>query len=148
MVDFAAAFVIPFDRQHHPLTPHIERLQDVIEDLVQRQRRWRSGSDTTKGVERQVPQTALRSISSESLASMGYLSFAESRNMDSNRSAFADHKSTTTTAHRQIRCPRKTSNQLKTRMHETCNGYVPGSARNRRLRIVAGAIPNSLATSF
>jgi hypothetical protein len=64
-------------------------------------------------VARQIPQTALRSISSESLASMGFPSFAESRNLDSNRSAFADHKSTTGAAHRQIRPPRKTSNQFR-----------------------------------
>jgi hypothetical protein len=48
VVDFGAAFVIAFDWQHHPLTPHIERLQDVIEDLVQRQRRRRSASTTTQ----------------------------------------------------------------------------------------------------
>src|SRR5260370_39347213 len=47
VVDFGAAFVIAFDWQH-PLTSHIERLQDVIEDLVQRQRRWRSASATTQ----------------------------------------------------------------------------------------------------
>src|SRR5260370_28391585 len=48
VVDFGAAFLISFDRQHHPLTPHIERLQDVVEDLVQRQRRWRSASATAQ----------------------------------------------------------------------------------------------------
>jgi hypothetical protein len=48
VVDFGAAFVIAFDWEHHPLTPHIERLQDVIEDLVQRQRRRRSASTTTQ----------------------------------------------------------------------------------------------------
>src|ERR1700738_4427212 len=48
VVDFGAAFVISFDRQHHPLTPHIERLQDVVEDLVQRQRRWRTASAMTQ----------------------------------------------------------------------------------------------------
>src|ERR1700738_1497390 len=48
VVDFGAAFVISFDRQHHPLTPHIERLQDVVEDLVQRERRRRSASTTTQ----------------------------------------------------------------------------------------------------
>src|SRR5258708_20911806 len=47
VLDFWAAFVIAFDWQH-PLTSHIERLQDVIEDLVQRQRRWRSASATTQ----------------------------------------------------------------------------------------------------
>src|ERR1700730_12583056 len=46
--DFRAAFVIAFDWQHHPLTSHIERLRDVIEDLVERQRRWRSASATTQ----------------------------------------------------------------------------------------------------
>ena len=48
VVDFAAVFVIAVDRQHHPLTPHVERLQDVVEDLVQRQRRRRSASATTQ----------------------------------------------------------------------------------------------------
>src|SRR5258708_39583671 len=47
VLDFWAAFVIAFDWQH-PLTSHIERLQDVVEDLVQRQRRWRSASATTQ----------------------------------------------------------------------------------------------------
>ena len=48
VVDFGAAFVIPVDRQHLPLTSHIERLQDVVEDLVQRQRGCRSASATTQ----------------------------------------------------------------------------------------------------
>src|SRR3979490_2570131 len=48
VVDFAVAFVIAVDRQHHPLTPHVERLQDVVEDLVERQRRRRSTSATTQ----------------------------------------------------------------------------------------------------
>ncbi|MGF6780283.1 hypothetical protein P3T21_005512 [Paraburkholderia sp. GAS334] len=43
---------------------------------------------------------------------MGYPLSAESRNLDSNRSAFADRKSISGAAHRQIRWPRKTSNQL------------------------------------
>jgi hypothetical protein len=33
---FEQTFCIPVDRQHLPLASHIERLQDVVEDLVQR----------------------------------------------------------------------------------------------------------------
>src|SRR3954454_11932127 len=53
---------------------------------------------------------------------MDYPSFAESRNLDSNRSAFADRKSITGAAHRQIRWPRKTSNQLN--VSRTCQSRV------------------------
>ena len=47
-VDFRQTFCIPVDRQHLPLTSYIERLQDVVEDLVQRQRRRRSASAPTQ----------------------------------------------------------------------------------------------------
>jgi len=43
-MDFRPPLCIRFDRQHLPLTPHIERLQDVVEDFAQRQRGWRSAS--------------------------------------------------------------------------------------------------------
>jgi hypothetical protein len=36
VVDLRQTFCIPVDRQHLPLASHIERLQDVVEDLVQR----------------------------------------------------------------------------------------------------------------
>jgi hypothetical protein len=36
VVNLGLPFVLLPDRQHFPLTSHIERLQDVVEDLVQR----------------------------------------------------------------------------------------------------------------
>ena len=42
IVNFGATCGIPFDRQHLPLTAHVQHLQDVVEDLVQGQRRRRS----------------------------------------------------------------------------------------------------------
>ena len=42
MMDFGQAFCIPLDRQHLPLTAHIQHLQDVVEGCVQIQRRRRS----------------------------------------------------------------------------------------------------------
>ena len=48
VVDFGEAFVIPFDWQHLPLAAHVQYLQDVVEDLVQRQRGCRSASATTQ----------------------------------------------------------------------------------------------------
>jgi hypothetical protein len=44
VVDFEAAFGIPFDRQHLPLTAHVQHSQDVVEDLVQGQRGRRSST--------------------------------------------------------------------------------------------------------
>jgi hypothetical protein len=44
VVNLGQPFVIPADRQHFPLTSHIERLQDVVEDPVRRQGRWRATS--------------------------------------------------------------------------------------------------------
>jgi hypothetical protein len=38
VVDFKQALRIHFNRQHLPLATDIERLQDVVEDLAQRQR--------------------------------------------------------------------------------------------------------------
>ena len=43
-VDFRPPLCIRFDRQHLLLTPHIEHLQDVVEDPAQRQRGWWSAS--------------------------------------------------------------------------------------------------------
>jgi hypothetical protein len=48
VVDFRQTFCIPFDRQHLPLAAHVQYLQDVVEDLVQRQRGCRSASATTQ----------------------------------------------------------------------------------------------------
>jgi hypothetical protein len=48
VVDFRQPGCIAFDRQHFPLTPHIERLQDVVEDPVQRQCGWRSAPATAE----------------------------------------------------------------------------------------------------
>jgi hypothetical protein len=48
VVDFGEAFVIPFDRQHLPLAAHVQYLQDVVENLAQRQRRRRSTSAATQ----------------------------------------------------------------------------------------------------
>jgi len=42
VVDFRATFGIPFNRQRLPLTSHVQQLQDVVEDLVQPQRRRRT----------------------------------------------------------------------------------------------------------
>jgi hypothetical protein len=42
VVDFRTTFGIPFNRQRLPLTSHLQRLQDVVEDLVQPQRRCRT----------------------------------------------------------------------------------------------------------
>ena len=38
VVVFWETFGTPFDRQHLPLTAHVQQLQDVVEDFVQRQR--------------------------------------------------------------------------------------------------------------
>ena len=48
VVDFRQAFCIPFDRQDLPLAAHVQYLQDIVEDLVQRQRGCRSASATTQ----------------------------------------------------------------------------------------------------
>src|SRR5471032_2010402 len=83
-VDFRQTFCIPVDRQHLPLTSHIERLQDVVEDLATTaSAAVRVGPDS--GAARQIPQSALHSISSKSLASAGYPSFDVSTNLDFSR---------------------------------------------------------------
>src|SRR5476649_590768 len=48
VVDFRQTFCIPFDRQHLPLAAHVQYLQDVVEDFVQRQRGCRSASATAQ----------------------------------------------------------------------------------------------------
>src|SRR5476649_2329769 len=48
VVDLRRTFCIPFDWQHLPLAAHVQNFQDVVEDLVQRQRRCRSASATTQ----------------------------------------------------------------------------------------------------
>jgi hypothetical protein len=66
---------------------------------------------------------------------MGFPSFAESRNLDSNRSAFADHKSTTGAAHRKIRPPRKTSNQFAvTITHRSRYAYTEDQLKQAQIQ--------------
>jgi hypothetical protein len=48
VVDFWETFGIPFDRQHLPLAAHVQQLQDVVEDFVQRQRGWWAASTTAQ----------------------------------------------------------------------------------------------------
>jgi hypothetical protein len=36
VVDFRTTLGIRFNRQHLPLTPHVQQLQDLVEDLMQR----------------------------------------------------------------------------------------------------------------
>jgi len=48
VVDFRQAFCIPFDRQDLPLAAHVQYVQDVVENLLQRQRGCRSALATTQ----------------------------------------------------------------------------------------------------
>jgi hypothetical protein len=47
VVNLGQSLSIPVDRQHLPLTSHIEHLQDVVEDPVQRQGRCRAAPAMT-----------------------------------------------------------------------------------------------------
>jgi hypothetical protein len=47
-VDFWETFGIPFDRQYLPLAAHVQQLQDLVEDFVQRQCGWWAASATAQ----------------------------------------------------------------------------------------------------
>ena len=60
VVNLGQSLSIPVDWQHLPLTAHIERLQDVVEDPVERQGRFWAAPATTVGQMRQDKLFELR----------------------------------------------------------------------------------------